>query len=253
MATVNSSPEVPPYQGLAAHYDDLFGEQSTQDRLDSFEWIVDRYGLRFASAVDVGCGTGTFVEYLMRSGVQRVWGVDSSPAMLSRAVAKNSHNAAQFLLQDLRDLHLPETVDLLTCQFETLNYLLTDADLDAAFAAFAAALTPGGFAVFDVAARRPSRPESAGGVELSEFTDRAVTIRARYDTEKSLQVARVSVAGSADGQSETHIQRFHTIDDVTAALQGSGLQLRALHDSAELELPAESAESITFLAQRDGR
>ncbi len=253
MNTVNSSPDVPPYQGLAAHYDELFGEQSAHNRLDTFEWIVDRYGLRFGSAVDVGCGTGTFVEYLARTGVRQVWGVDRSPEMLARAVTKNSHNTAQFLLQDLRELHIPETVDLLTCQFETLNYLLTDADLAAAFAAFAAALTSGGFAVFDVAARRPSQPESDGGIELSEFADRALTIQARYDTEKSLQVAQVRMAAAADTQSETHIQRFHTIDDVTAALRGSGLEIVAVHDSADLELPAELAESVIFLVQRDGR
>ena len=160
MTAVNSSPDVPPYQGLAAHYDDLFGEQSAQDRLDTFDWIVERYGLRFRSAVDVGCGTGTFVGHLLRKRrCSRCGASTRSPAMLARAVTKNSQNEARFLLQDLRELRLPETVDLLTCQFETLNYLLTDADLHTAFACFAAALTPWRLRGFRC--RATQRPERA--------------------------------------------------------------------------------------------
>ena len=247
---MNSTPDVPPYQGLAAHYDELLGEQSFWKMRDTFEWLVQRYGLRFRSAVDVGCGTGTFVEYLLRAGVDPVWGVDRSPEMLSQAVTKNGENRARFLLQDLRELRLPESVDLLTCQFETLNYLLTDTDLRTAFAGFAHALTPGGFAVFDVASRRPGRPGARRRIEFSRFANHTVTIHARYDTERLLQVARVRVAASAATQSERHVQRLHTIDDVAAALQGSGLEIRATHDCADVQRPAQLADSVIFLARR---
>ena len=247
---MNGRSEVPPYQGLAAHYDKLLGEESFQKMRDTFEWIVRRYGLRFRSAVDVGCGTGTFVEYLRRSGVDPVWGVDRSPEMLARAVAKNGQNKARFLLQDLRELRLPERVDLLICQFETLNYLLTDTDLHAAFAGFAHALNPGGFVVFDVAARRPRQPGPHRRIEFSRFANDTVTIRARFDNERMLQVGRVSVAGSAATQSERHVQRLHTIGDVTAALHDSGLELRAMHDCADVQRPAQLAESVIFIAQR---
>ena len=199
---MNGIPDVPPYQELAAHYDELLGEQSFRKMREAFEWIVGRYGLRFRSAVDVGCGTGTFVEYLLRTGVDPVWGVDRSPEMLAHAVARNRKNAAQFLLQDLRELRLPERVDLLTCQFETLNYLLTGADLHTAFAGFARALTPRGFAVFDVAARRPGPPGPRRRIEFSRFTNHTVTIRARYDTERKLQVGRERRRDSRDAVRE---------------------------------------------------
>ena len=141
-------------------------------------------------------------------------------------------------------------MDLLTCQFETLNYLLTGADLHTAFAGFARALTPRGFAVFDVAARRPGPPGPRRRIEFSRFTNHTVTIRARYDTERKLQVGRVSVGGTAATQSERHVQRLHTVDDVAAALHGSGLELCALHDCADVQRPAQLAESVIFLAQR---
>lgn len=248
MTAVTSVPAVPPYEGLAAHYDELFGEQPVQDRVTMFEWVVDRYGLRFTSAVDVGCGTGTFVDYLLRSGVQPVWGVDLSPAMLARAIAKNPQNEGRFLLQDIRELRLPASVDLLICQFETLNYLLTDADLRTALSRFAGALAPGGYAVFDVATRRPGQPESEDGMQDSQFATHSVTIRARYDTASLLQVASVSVVGAT--APETHVQRIHTVDEVVAALDGSGLALRAMHDSTDVLRPARQAENVTFLAQR---
>ena len=248
MSAVASNPAVPPYQGLAAHYDELFGEQPTRDRANMFEWIADRYGLRFTSAADVGCGTGTFVELLLRSGVQPVWGVDLSPAMLARAIAKNPQNEGRFLLQDIRELRLPASVDLLTCQFETLNYLLTDADLRTAFSRFAGVLAPGGYAVFDVATRRPSQPESDDGMQDSQFATHSLTIRARYDPASLLQVASVSVVGAT--APETHVQRIHTVDEVVAALDGSGLALLAMHDSADVLRPARQAENVTFLAQR---
>ena len=244
---MTATPEVAPYQELATHYDELLGEQSFRKMRETFEWIVHRYGLRFRSAVDVGCGTGNFVEYLLRSGVDPVWGVDRSPEMLAQAVAKNHQNSGRLLLQDMRELRLPETVDLLTCQFEALNYLLTDEDLRTAFAAFATALAPGGVALFDVAARRPAQPEPGRRIEFSRFANQTVTIRARYDTERSLQVARVRVASPGATHSERHVQRLHTIDDITAALHDSGLEIRAMHDCADVQRPAQLAESVIFL------
>jgi len=243
----NAAPEVPPYQELAAHYDEFLGMQAFRNMRQTFEWMVARYGLRFRSAADVGCGTGTFVDYLVRAGVDPVWGVDRSPEMLAQAVAKNRTNAARFLLQDLRELRLPRRVDLITCQFETLNYLLTDADLRAAFAAFAGALTPEGVALFDVAALRHAEPEPARRIEFSQFANETVSIRARYDAARSLQVARVRVGPPAAAQSERHVQRLHTIDDVTAAVDSSGLEIRAMHDCADPGKPAGSAESVIFL------
>ena len=244
---MNATPEVPPYQGLAAHYDEFLGERAFRNMRATFDWMVARYGLRFRSAADVGCGTGIFVDYLLRAGIDPVWGIDRSPEMLAQAVTKNPANAARFLLQDLRELRLPGRVDLITCQFETLNYLLTDEDLRSAFAGFAGALTPDGVALFDVAARRHAEPAPAPRIEFSQFANETVSIRARYDAERFLQVARVRVGSPATALSERHVQRLHTIDDVTAALDGSGLEIRGMHDCADPQRPAQAAESVVFL------
>jgi len=240
-----------PYRRFAKLYDDLLGNRSFPDVRLSFEWIQNRYSVRFASAADIGCGTGTFVEYLCRVGSGPVWGVDLSTQMLDVAAVKNVDNRAKFLLQDMRQLRLPQTVDLVTCQFEALNYLTTVEDLHSAFVSFGSALTPGGSAIFDVTTERPVDPDENRLVYLQRSPSRSVTVRTEYDKLSRTQTAILEVADSTGAEVEIHCQRAHTVDDVTTAMSASGMELVAAHDFGDI-LPAgsESAGCTVFLARR---
>jgi SAM-dependent methyltransferase len=235
------------YEALAPLYDELLGDRFFRDLRRTFEQIEHDYDLRFSSAVDVGCGTGTFVAYLRARGIDPVWGVDRSRAMLAQAVAKNAGNGARFLQQDLRALHLPHAVDLLTCQFDTLNYLLTPADLRIALAAFGRALRPSGHAVFDAVTPRTIEPGRTHRLEQAFGTRSTVTRRTRY-LPKGLQVANVRISGASGDRCEKHRQRAYTVAEVVDALEGSGLRLRAVHDFHRPSAPPDLAERVAFLA-----
>src|SRR5215475_4160791 len=92
-----------PYRSFALLYDTLLGNAMFPLVRRNFEWVVQRYGIRFRSIADVACGTGTFVRYLCQWGVPVV-GVDRSTSMLRIAIQKNRENGAKFLQQDLRQL-----------------------------------------------------------------------------------------------------------------------------------------------------
>jgi len=218
---------VPAYARTAAVYDELLGDRAFDHLRAVFEELERRHRIPLTSAADIGCGTGTFVAYLRARGVRPVWGVDRSPHMLSRALAKNRANGARFLLQDLRALRLPHQVALLTCQFDTLNYLLVPTELRTAFRDFARSLQPGGHTVFDMVTR------PAG--------------QAPY-----VRVARVRLAGP-DGTSsyETHAQRAYSVPEVVAATAGSGLRLRAAHRVRGLRPGGRQAVRVVFLARKD--
>jgi SAM-dependent methyltransferase len=242
--------KAPPYEALAPVYDELLGDRFFPQLRRTFEWAKRRYALGFASSADVGCGTGTFVAYLRRRGVHPVWGVDRSPEMLAQAIVKNAGNGARFLLQDLRALRLPDPVDLLTCQFDTLNYLLTTADLRTALAAFARALRPGGHALFDMVTQRSIEPGRRTRLEFARSSRQTVIRRTQYDLRRRLQVSHVRVTDPSAIRCETHLQRAYTVDEVTTALGGSGLQLRGVHDFYRLPRPARQAERAIFVARR---
>ena len=246
-----TAPENAPYRRFAAVYDSLLGDRSFPEMRLAFEWIRDRYSLRFSDAADIGCGTGTFVEYLCGAVPGSVWGVDVSPQMLAVAAAKNARNRARFLCQDMRRLDLPQAVDLITCQFEALNYLTTTDDLHQAFASFGRALAPGGAAIFDVTTQRLTDSAEHRPVDLHRSPSGSVTVRTIYDPRSRTQTARLEIADSTGSEVEVHCQRTHTVEDVTAAVAAGGLELAAVHDLDDM-LPAqpEPTGSTVFLVRR---
>jgi len=100
---------------------------------------------RFVRALDLGCGTGLSGAPL-RARVERLEGVDLSPAMLARARACGLYDAleAADIVDHLR--RFGAAFDLIVAA-DALAYF---GDLRAIFAAAAAALAPGGLFAFTV-------------------------------------------------------------------------------------------------------
>lgn len=98
----------------------------------------------FASAVDLGCGTGLMGEKL-RPICRSLAGYDISAAMLAQAQAKKVYGRLE--KADLQDLPFPgEPAELITAA-DVFMYL---GRLDGAFAGVAAMLAPGGLFAFSV-------------------------------------------------------------------------------------------------------
>src|SRR5262245_4781228 len=145
-----------PYSELASAYDQTIGRQALPGARRPFEALARRYGLRFRSAADIGCGTGLFARYLSDCWRAPVWAVDISPEML-RVAESNCFGAnVRLLRQDIRCLRLPEPVDLVTSNFDALNHLTGKDELRVAFQRIAGNLRQGGHLYFDLVT--PCRP-----------------------------------------------------------------------------------------------
>lgn len=139
---------VPVYGCLAPYYDSLIGDSLYPAIRDSFERCRRKLGLRFKTAADIGCGTGRFLRHLLRYGAQLI-GVDASVPILHRAARRLQNRDVLLLSQDMRRLRLPYPVDLITCNGDTLNYLLRRRDLAQAILCCCEYLTPGGYLIGD--------------------------------------------------------------------------------------------------------
>ena len=107
----------PPYSQLASAYDIALGIPNFIGTRAAFERLVRRYDILSHSAADVGCGTGLFACYLNQCWGVPVFAVDRSPEMLDVARCNCTSPNVSFLLQDIRCLRLPCSVDLITANF----------------------------------------------------------------------------------------------------------------------------------------
>ncbi|MBK5294886.1 MAG: class I SAM-dependent methyltransferase [Acidobacteriia bacterium] len=113
--------------------------------------VLGRIMPRVASACDLACGTGTTALALAREGI-KMFAVDLSPIMyrLAREKALRAGLPLRVLCADMLKFSLPESADLVTCDYDALNHIPRKADLRMVAKAVARALRPGGYFFFDV-------------------------------------------------------------------------------------------------------
>ena len=141
---------VRPYEWLAQYYDQLFS--SFRSPIDAARRrVLGRILPRVESACDLACGTGTTALTLAREGI-KMFAVDLSPVMcrLAREKAHRARLPLYVLCADMRRFRLPQSVDLITCEYDALNHVPRKADLRMVAKAVARALRPGGYFYFDV-------------------------------------------------------------------------------------------------------
>jgi SAM-dependent methyltransferase len=221
---------VTPYAILARLYDAVLGDRFFTQLRHVFEGLVRRYGIRFASAADVACGTGTYIRYLRELGVPVVYGVDRSPEMLRIAVVKNRSDGARFLLKGFASLQLPQSVDLITCHFDSLNYLLTANDLLRALCRFRANLNPSGHIIFDMITDRPSWHGQEPRAERVTHVGVTVERITRWDSRYDLQTAHVFISRNGHSSRELHVQRGYPVAVVVGLLAQARFALLGVHD-----------------------
>jgi SAM-dependent methyltransferase len=142
-----------PYEVLATLYDAAKWGDFAEGMAERVLALAAEHGLsEIRHIVDVACGTGVAAARFAAAGY-RVTGVDRSPQMLAQArqrIAEAGLPGVTFVEADMRDFTLDEPADLVTCMYDSLNYLLEEDDLLAAFRCAAATLRDGGLYVFDM-------------------------------------------------------------------------------------------------------
>ena len=112
---------------------------------------LEELGCKPRKMLDVACGEGSLTVAMAEKGI-KVTGIDQSAKMIALAKdrAKSAHVKVDFEVEDMRSLPYDGEFDLVTCFFDSLNYMLTVADLQQAFAGAFRALRSGGFYIFDL-------------------------------------------------------------------------------------------------------
>jgi SAM-dependent methyltransferase len=263
------------YDAYAAIYDAIgqgrFAEHMAHWALG---WLSARR-LRPARVLDLACGTGGAALAFAAVGCQ-VAGIDRSPAMLSIAYgrARDAGYDIAFVEGDIKNLNDERrtmndevllvdhnssfiihrsSFDLVTCFYDSLNYLLDDDDLDCVFAGAAAALRPGGHIVFDINTEAEYTTWDERDVVTYDGRDCLVYNKLSYDPDARLAEGRI-VWFVRETElwwrgEETHTQRAWSDGEVYDALARAGLALAGRYD-VEGNATHEDTGRLLYVAEK---
>ena len=159
-----------------------------------------------------------------------------------------------FVEADMRCFSLPEPVDLVTCFYDSLNYLLTPDDLLRCFACVYRALAPGGLFCFDLATQFFLR-HYWQGTETYEGDGYSQVMQSSFDeaTGLSTLVLRGIVKDNWEllrQFEEVHVERAYAAEVVDTLLSAAGLVREALYDCFTHQAPNAASLRHFWAARR---
>jgi SAM-dependent methyltransferase len=228
-----------PYQILATLYDVAGWGDFAGRMADRVLALAAEHGLsEIHHIVDVACGTGIAVAKFAQAGYC-VTGVDRSTQMLAQArqrVAETGLQGITFVEADMRHFALNEPADLVTCMYDSLNYLLEETDLAAAFRCAAAALRHGGLYIFDMNTLF-GLAEGWGSRDFihCDTDDQFIVGRTRWDHETSTNTlvfhGFIRRGEMWERFAETHVERGYPMAKICTLLEQVGLTVLTIYDA----------------------
>ena len=242
------------YLALAVSYDRLTNDVDYEATVAFYRQILEREGLRPATAVDLACGTGSVAWILCRDGLDVV-GVDMSAQMLSVAAQKypEATRRPQFVCQQLQQLTLGRGVDLAVCALDSLDYITDPEDCRRAMQRIYRVLNPGGCFIIDVNTPRKLRAMD-GQVFLDEDEDVYCVWRGSFDEETNICSYGMDLfqrQGDLWLRSfEEHQEYAYSAEQLTGYLKEAGFTHIAVYADRSFEKPHRNEQRIYIKARK---
>ena len=256
------------YEAIAHVYDKLNAEIDYGTWADFIEQCFDRFlPTRPQLVLDLACGTGSMTLQLARRGYEMI-GVDGSTDMLSEAFIRASDAGLNvlWLQQDMRTFELYGTVGAVTCCLDSLNYLLTPKDLLDCFATVHNYLDPNGLFLFDM--NTPYKFANIYGNNAYILEDELVYADGTGDERipvfcgwqntysPATQICEFDLTlfeelsdGTYRRSDEHQRERCYSMQEITSALKGAGLELLGVWSDTAFSAPTDTTERWYFAAR----
>lgn len=220
-----------PYDPMAPHYEAFVGDA---EAMRYGEWLAGLLGLAAdhgvggGRALDVGCGTGRSLQALGVAGFDAS-GIDPSRGMMEIA-RERLGNGVELQVGGLPDLPPGPSVDLVTAFNDIIN-CVSASELDAAIAALASRVVPGGLLLFD--ANAPLTFSTFFGTTFCRQEPGLLLVWESLGPGDDGGHRADLHAFEADPETPDrwkrsishHVQHHHHHEQITAALAAAGLEL----------------------------
>lgn len=237
---------------------------------DPFSWFYERYWSREVPpqiltvierlllprlprggrVLDLCCGTGYTSAELIRRGFE-VTGLDSSKGMLR--YARRNAPAARLIMADARSFRLPPVYDGVIATFDSLNHVMTLAELAHVFRRVYHALAPSGLFLFDMNMEKGFLLHWVEHFSIVETGDVCV-LRGGYDRERKIgryDITMFRLTGGKWRRTQTTLrERCYTAKEIRGALRQAGFREVSAYDAEKEMGLAEHVGRTFFLARK---
>lgn len=230
------------YDAFAPAYDDFNYRYQYERWTGRLLGKAEEAGLAGKRLLDVACGTGLSFLPMLDRGFEVV-ACDISAGMVEVARAKVGERV-ELLVADMRELPELGEFDLVWTLNDSVNYLRSRKELEAALAGFRRNLAPAGIVLFDVNTLATYRGFFSEEVVVERGGMRMVWQgRSSPDSVRpgSFHEARVETEA---GSGHVHRQRHFPEPEVRAAIEAAGMRCLARYGELEGELLPELDEDL---------
>jgi SAM-dependent methyltransferase len=249
------------YYKFATYYDRMGADIHSREMVKYTEAILHRFGVQPRTGLDLACGTGTALKLLAEQGLVMA-GLDQSEAMLKIAKKKCRGLKVKLYQQSLPAFRLVESpgrrrvrrFDLVTCFYDSLNYLQTEKELQQAYRSVYRHLAPGGWFIFDMNTPRALETVWGSNTWGGTMHDLAWIWQNQYDeTERRarLQATFFVRAGQHWKRfDEIHVERGYSNAVIKRLLREEGFVVRGFYRCQTFDKPDHETNRLGVAACR---
>jgi ubiquinone/menaquinone biosynthesis C-methylase UbiE len=243
------------YERFAKIYDAIGSDRFSMKLFHYTQRLLAKVRYRPHSVLDLACGTGT-AAILWKEHNVVTFGIDSSDRMLTVAEKKARARGLDiaFSHQPMTSFTPPQPVDLVTCYFDSLNYLLTMADLAACFRAVHRVLSPDGYFIFDVNTPEAMKVLWDANVYADKTPDVAwIWKNCHFPKAKQAELKAaffVRKGNVWERFDEVHAERGYTPAEMRTVLKQTGFKVVSIYDCLTFRRPDRHSVRIAVIDRR---
>jgi len=231
---------------VAPYYDELMSHVNYPGWVRETMHIASCLDREPVRILDMACGTGTFASTLARESGWTVVGLDSSVEMVRCGAEKvRPEDSVHLVVAEMQRPALRAGFDVVVSLFDSINFVLTDADLRCTFQEVYSMLLPDGLFFFDVITERNVLRNFEGERWEESVAKTTCKWSSAYDTERRLvyttldmrKVAVISV-----------VERIYSDAEIRNALTDTGFGIVAVTEAHTWNEPAETSERVEYVA-----
>ena len=242
------------YGELSSIYDELIYEDINYDEFyDCIIKLCKEYKIEDENYLDLACGTGNLSRLLCKN-FKNTYLVDLSEEMLMEATEKLRKEKvnSKILCQNMCELNLNKSFDLITCSLDSTNYIIEDEDLEDYFSAVYNHLKDNGLFIFDI--NSYYKLSEILGNNIFTYNSRDVFYTWENIFEDDVLEMNLTFF-LKEGElykrfEEQHLERAYTTYYIDSLLKDKGFKILKKLDNYKEETISDNTERITYVVSK---